>query len=207
MHRINRAGVVLGSLLLLGSAAPGAAQPSPSWTDWGRVRNVPVGDKVIVTTTTGPGREYRMAFADDAQIVLARPLKRISAPVLEAMRRVGPNWPAVLGGREIVFERVRISTGAIREAEVRVAVLDVVPRTQVLDIRRAPMVDAADVLLGIAGTAAFFAASGTSGYDIEMRRRDGRPPEGSPLLPTLGTNDGVANARDIIYRAPARVRR
>lgn len=201
MRSNTGARVLLGHLFLLACVAPAIAQ-APAWTDWARVRNVPAGDEIIVVTTTGAEREYRMAFADEAQLVLARPLARMSPAVLDAMRRVGPNWPAVLGGRVMVIDAVRISPGTIQEASERVSAIDVLPRGSVREVRRPGNAQLVSTLMDIAAVGAVIGARSTRGYEQEERRRAGFPTASGGFPTTFDWDNRTRiDPRDIIYRA------
>ncbi len=198
MHRTTVVGALLGSLLLF----PGAALAQRAdWTDWARVRGVAPGDKVIVTTTDHPSREYRMAFADETQLVLAQAVGHMSARTLEAMSIVGPNWPGVLGGRVMKFGDVQISSGGIQESGARVAILEVVSRGAVVEVRRPQAADLAATLWTVAGAGALL-ASGNRGFVEESRRREGLPPSGAPFPTPRQTNNWPEGARNIVYIRP-----
>jgi hypothetical protein len=163
------------------------------------VRNLESGTEVTVTTTLLARHDYRMAFADDSVLVLVRPVKRISARVVDAMRHVGLNWPAILGDRILVMDGVRIWKGGVEEAGTRVASLEVLPRGAVLEVRRPRKADAADVLLNIASVGALLAGSGAT-YAAEAQRRHEVPPGNMPYPGMFEMNDRPVNPRDIVYR-------
>jgi hypothetical protein len=205
MHRISGASIVPGCLallLLFACATPGAAQSPQSWTDWARVRNVESGAEITVTTTLLARHDYRMAFADDSVLVLVRPLKRISTRVLDAMRHVGLNWPAILGDRILVMDGVRIWKGGVEEAGTRVASLEMLPRSAVLEVRRPRKADAASVLLDFAGVVAPLAQY-SAAYTAEAQRR--REVPNMPYLGMFEVNERPVNPRDIVYRTASGV--
>lgn len=186
------------TVVLLAAPTPGAAQPSAPWTDWARVRNLQIGDEITVTTATVSSRDYRMAFADESRLVLVRPLGRLSAAAVDAMRRVGQDWPAVLGGREQLQGGVRIWRRGIEEAGAPVAEIEVLPREAIAEIRHTHKIDAETVLLDIASIGAFLAASGSSSYHEETKRRNQVMPGSNLFAP--GLVERPVDPREIVYR-------
>jgi hypothetical protein len=222
MHRLP-ARVLAGCLfILLASAMPAAAQPQ-AWTDWARVRNLEAGTEITVTTVLLARSDYRIAFADDSMLVLVRPLERVSVAVLDALRGVWLEWPAVLNGRPASVGTVRLSSQGIQENGVRVADVTTLPKSAVLEIRYRRGTDPAGVLLNVAGVGALaFAGDAHLREDFKLGAHRGVSPGslpwpvyqgrefkyvlpgGLPLpvyFPDIVPQPRV-DLRDVIYRAP-----
>ena len=190
------------AVFLFSLACATLAGAQPARTDWARVRNVAVGDEITVTTAALPPRDCRMAFADDALLVVARPLDRISPVVVDAMRRVGPNWPAILAGRVVVDGTVRIWSGGVQEQGFQVALVEVLPRDEVTEVRRTRKTDIASVLLDVASVSALLVASNATNYTYNKQARQAVGEAPTALVRdfvTLNRRSPV-NVRDIIYR-------
>lgn len=191
------------SFLLL-SSLPALAQ-SANLSDWGRVRRLGAATRVIVSTTGAGTATYYSAFADAETLVLVQPVEKKLPPASErAITLVGPNWPAVLGGRDTVVEGVKIGRSGLAEGGLRTGAVLVVPRPSVTEVCL-PENATANVLWGAAASAMLIGASAASGT-VSAYNDTRYDPVVAPGLarydPTFDIKDLPPSMRNVVYLAP-----
>jgi hypothetical protein len=200
MKSIICASAVAASLL---AHAVAAAQPARALADWATVRRLEPGVKIVVAVRAGGRQTCQMAFADETTLVIVRPSgSGAVALVSDALRAIGPNWPAILGGRDWRVGALRVSREAVRAADgERVGDVVLIARQEVFEIRRPEPTEGRDLRLaaGIAAIA-FGALSNSSDANaphtsnlVEAVRHPAKALESEPLPRSDLT---------VIYRAP-----
>jgi hypothetical protein len=193
----------LSAVLL--SCWPATAQTT-SLSDWSRVLRLEPATEVIVAVAAGGIGTYRMAFADDFTLILVRPIGGKLPPGAErAIEVVGANWPAVLGGREMIVDRVRVTAESLIDGGIRVGNVFRIPRAAVSEVRLPDKATVPDALMSVAAIGMLMGASAAS-RDYYVHNDPMRPPGLGAWPPAiLQINDRPLDERHVVYRASTRL--